>query len=241
LARAEKERDAALDEKSLLEQQLAGRERKEVSAPEATRIDAILADLESVTRERNDLAAELASIRASAPPEPSTPRRTRRTRERAPEVVADAPELITRCPQFLTEVVGLDPRLQGLLYAAGIGTYWQLAKLSDQELGEILAPADGEGPFNLEKIRAEALQLASETESVGRVWNGQKPDDFGPLLGNGAGYERQLYDAGICTYESLAETSIERLEKICPGTAARKPDYAQWVEEARARAEAGQG
>ena len=82
-------------------------------------------------------------------------------------------------------------------------------------------------------VKADALKLAEETNSVGRYWDGTPPDDFEKLEGIGEVFERRLYDAGICTFRALAEVSEERLQEICQAPDWRKPDYAAWVEQAR--------
>ena len=63
---------------------------------------------------------------------------------------------------------------------------------------------DENAVVDLAAIKADALRLANETDSAGRVWDGTPPDDFEILEGIGQIYERRLYSAGICSYESLA-------------------------------------
>lgn len=140
------------------------------------------------------------------------------TRTRAVQVVA--------CPQDLSAVEGIGPVFEQRLYDAGIGSYWSLAELPDQELGMFL---DAHTGVDLGAIKASAMQLATETDSEGRVWSGSPPDDFDALAGIGEVYERRLYEAGICTYEALAATSPERLAEICQAPPMQTPDYAAWV------------
>ena len=232
--------------------------------------DALLAELDQMSRERNELAAELAILRAGAPAEPSTakPRRERKKKEKpakpietdlgllpgaaaesgpapasATEPVATpvaaedsaAPATVSACPQPLSEVKGVDAILEQRLYAAGIGSYWSLAQLSDDELAGVLELGNTErAAIDLEDLRHDAARLARDTNTVGRRWNGTQPDDLERLDGLGPAHERRLYDAGICTYDALSASDPETLASICPGHAGHSPDYAHWIAQARA-------
>jgi predicted flap endonuclease-1-like 5' DNA nuclease len=46
-------------------------------------------------------------------------------------------------------------------------------------------------------------------------------------------YEGRLYDAGICTYQALADATVEQLTEICKAPAWRMPDYANWIAQAK--------
>ncbi len=140
----------------------------------------------------------------------------------------------SECPQDLAMTKGIGSVFEQRLYAAGIGTFWELANLTDDDFKRILELDDRQLlRVDFEAIRTDARRLAVETNSVGRVWQGAEPDDFEPLEGIGSVYERRLYEAGICTYEALANTPIERLMEICPPTKLRKPNYADWIAQAR--------
>lgn len=149
----------------------------------------------------------------------------------------DAPgseELRVACPQVLSRVHGVGAVYERKLYAAGIGSYWQLANMEKAELTRIFDAQDYQ-QVDIEAIRADALRLARETASLGRVWTGAATDDFKPLAGLGSVYEGRLYDAGICTYAALANATVEQLAEICRAPAWRTPDYASWIAEAQAR------
>jgi predicted flap endonuclease-1-like 5' DNA nuclease len=88
---------------------------------------------------------------------------------------------------------------------------------------------------NYDAIRAGAREWAEKTDSIGRLWDGTEPDDFEILEGIGDVYESRLYESGICTYETLAGTSEERLAEICRAPSFRQPNYAAWIETARAK------
>ncbi|GIV85283.1 MAG: hypothetical protein KatS3mg052_2290 [Candidatus Roseilinea sp.] len=141
------------------------------------------------------------------------------------------------CPQDLAMAKGIGAVFKQQLYAAGIGTFWELAHLADEAFKRILELDDSTLlRVDFGAVRADAQRLAIETNSVGRVWQGTAPDDLKLLKGIGSVYERKLYEAGICTYEALANTPIERLMKICPPNKLRQPDYAGWIAQARSLA-----
>jgi predicted flap endonuclease-1-like 5' DNA nuclease len=135
---------------------------------------------------------------------------------------------VVSCPQDLSTVPGVGPIFEERLYAAGIGSYWELAETSRDDLAAILGPESLVG-VDLEAVKAAAVQLAAQSHSIGRTWDGTPPDDFEVLPGIGEIYERRLYEAGVCTYEALAATSPERLAEICKAPPMRTPDYAAWI------------
>ena len=136
--------------------------------------------------------------------------------------------------QDLSDVKSIGSVFEQRLYAAGVGTFWELAHTTDDNLVRMLQLNDRQRiRIDFDEIRADAERLARETDSVGRMWEGAQPDDFEPLEGIGAVYEKRLYEAGICTYESLAALSVEDLTRICPPTRIRKPEYGDWISQAR--------
>ena len=136
------------------------------------------------------------------------------------------------CPQDLSRISGIGAVYETKLYAAGIGTYWELTEIADQDLVRVLEVQDFQA-VDIGAIKAAALKLAEETDSVGRYWDGTPPDDFEKLEGVGEVFERRLYDAGICTFSALAEVSVERLQEICQAPDWRRPDYAAWIAQAQ--------
>ncbi|MBU6360240.1 MAG: hypothetical protein KGS46_09465 [Chloroflexi bacterium] len=142
----------------------------------------------------------------------------------------------TACPQPLADVHGIGSVLSTRLYEAGIGTFWELAHASDDDLKKALRiTEDTLHQPNYAEIRASALRLAKETNSVGRTWSGNPPDDFEPLQGIGKAFEKRLYDAGICTYADLANTPIARLKEIIIGNRniVNEPDFQSWINQAK--------
>ncbi len=139
---------------------------------------------------------------------------------------------LVACPQDLSKVKGISSTYETRLYEAGIGTFWELANTDDAELSRILGIKDFQ-KVDLAAIKAAARSLAEETGTVGRGWSGTPPDDFEPLQGIGPVFEGRLYDAGICTYEALANATVEQLAEICKAPTWRMPDYAGWIAQAK--------
>ncbi len=139
---------------------------------------------------------------------------------------------LAACPQDLGRVKGIGSVYETKLYAAGIGTFWELANTDDAELRRILDIKDFQ-KVDLGAIKETARSLAEATGTVGLGWSGAQPDDFEPLQGIGPVFERRLYDAGICTYEALANATVEQLAEICKAPAWRVPDYASWIAQAK--------
>ncbi len=140
------------------------------------------------------------------------------------------------CPQDLSRVRGIGAVLESKLYAAGIGTFWELAGLNDEELGRILE-ADNIPDISLSSIKSSARHLAEDTGSTGLAWDGTPPDDLELLAGIGEIYERRLVEGGICTYRALATATVEELETITKPQGSARPDYASWIAQAKARAD----
>ncbi|MDQ1301610.1 MAG: hypothetical protein QG637_1532, partial [Chloroflexota bacterium] len=136
------------------------------------------------------------------------------------------------CPQDLAKVKGIGSVYETKLYEAGIGTFSELANTDEAELRRIFAIKEFQ-KVDLAALKANAQRLAEETQTVGRGWTGTPPDDFEPLQGIGPTFEGRLYDAGICTYQALADATVEQLAEICKAPAWRMPDYANWIAQAK--------
>jgi predicted flap endonuclease-1-like 5' DNA nuclease len=160
----------------------------------------------------------------------------------ASNVPEGATHRVASCPQHLSDIHGIGSAFETRLYAANIGTFWEVAVMSEDELARVLKVTDPTRlDVSLADVRGSALRLARETGTLGRVWSGEAPDDFEPYDGIGYHFEKRLYDAGICSHEALAQASVEQLENICtpadvqqrPGF--RKPDFQSWINQAKAR------
>lgn len=241
LAKAQGELDAAKQAKDLLEAQLAA--TKDALQARQVEFDKLQEQLTAVSAERDALKSAVEAQSTTSAAEISADERLRLIREHVKRVKEAAMRAAvesggevrsSECPQDLAMAKGIGAVFERRLYAAGIGTFWELANLTGDDLKHILELDDLQSlRIDLDKIRADAQRLAIETNSVGRVWQGAEADDFELLEGIGSAYERKLYEAGICTYEALANTPIERLMEICPPTKLRKPDYAGWIAQAR--------
>jgi predicted flap endonuclease-1-like 5' DNA nuclease len=149
-------------------------------------------------------------------------------------IIAGVQPQLTDRLQGLSGVKGIGRALRGRLYNAGIGTYWELATLPDDELRSILALSSTQlERIKLEDVRADAYSRARETDSVGHIWRGRSVDDFEPFNGIGAVFEERLYEAGIYTYEQLAGATVEQLAEICHAPEMNMPDYADWIAQAK--------
>ena len=208
---------------------------------------ALAAERDTAQAQVKSLEDELAALRATGSgPAPSsvaslaargTVAATSQSKTAAMEAAAAAgvETKSAACPQDLAEVTAIGSVFEQRLYAAGVGTYWELAQLTDDQFKTVLQLNERQlARMDFSAMRNDALRLAHETDSVGRVWGGAEPDDFEPLEGIGATYEKRLYAAGICTFEALANTPIEELMRLCPPTKLRKPDYELWIRQARA-------
>ena len=223
----------------------------EVGAPPA----GLLAEIDELNRERNALAAELAALKSVQPPVTTAGSRKRKGRPAEVELFPETPsvaapvateegettagtttEFSAKCPQHLSDVTGIGSVFEQRLYMAGVGSYWELAQLTDRTLAEVLElDLAQREQFDFAATRADATRLARETQSEGRKWSGDEPDDLEPLEGIGAAVEKRLYNAGICTFGALAAASEELLAEICPPTKFRGANYARWIEQARQR------
>lgn len=142
--------------------------------------------------------------------------------------------VVTAAFQDLATVYGIGATYEQRLYNAGVGTYWELSHLSDDDFVSMLQLGDlQQKAIDLDAIRSDARRLAVETDAVGALWEGETPDDFEPILGIGKVFEQRLYDAGIRSYRRLAAATAEELAAICQAHTAVAPDFAAWIEQAK--------
>ena len=147
--------------------------------------------------------------------------------------VARLPETTQAC-QDLATVHGIGVTYEQRLYQAGVGTFWELAHLGDEDFAQLLHLTKlQQRALDPNAIRAEAKGLAVETNTVGVLWDGEPPDDFELVKGIGKVFEQRLYDAGIRTYRALASATVEELADLCQGHAAVAPDFAAWITQAQ--------
>jgi chromosome segregation ATPase len=232
----------------------------ELASLRAARME-VEGDLNARIARVGELEAELAELRARPVAVPQPAKLTQAFEAAAPVTLMKADkgfaeaaaseagvEIVrTECPQHLSEIDGIGTVFEQRLFEYGIGTYFEVANLSDEEFRKALkldeiAKASKTGSkmlkIDLNAIRKDAMRLAKETGTLGRTWLGGQPDDFEPIDGIGHVFELRLYNAGICTYEALIKAGAARLAEIVqPPTSKRParfkaPDYEGWIEQA---------
>ncbi|MSU35443.1 MAG: hypothetical protein EXS36_10075 [Pedosphaera sp.] len=118
---------------------------------------ALLADLETVSRDRNELAAELAALKAATPPHPAVRRNSpkkpsgqARSGLTQPTLLPDEAlplrEVSAPGSQHLSEVDGIGPEFEKKLSDAGICTFTALARCTIEQLTEICPPSESGKP-----------------------------------------------------------------------------------------------
>ena len=156
------------------------------------------------------------------------------------------------CPQDLEQIQGIGRVYEQRLYAAGIGTFWEVGMVAQDELKSILEIQEFQD-VDLDAIQADALRLARETDAMGQTWDGSEPDDFEELEGIGPVLERRLYSAGICTYRGsrqrhnprapgrdlqgadLQSARLRRVDRGGEGPAARRKRLARSISDPQRR------
>jgi predicted flap endonuclease-1-like 5' DNA nuclease len=137
-----------------------------------------------------------------------------------------------RCPQDLTQLDGIGRVYAHRLYEAGIGTFWEVATSTDEDITAAIRHP-GMGPAELERIRQAALALARDTASEGRTWDGTVPDDLEALAGIGSVFAARLLEASICTYRQLANVPPERVPGLAEQLKVEVDELAGWISQAR--------
>jgi len=195
------------------------------------------AALKSKEDEIAALKAQMADLEAKAaavPPAPGVVDQ-KRVAARKQALVASATVEIksAACPQHLSDTKGVGQVYEQKLYAEGIGTFFELANTPDEELRRIFDIKEFQD-VDLGAMKADAIRLANETNSVGRVWDSSQPDDLAEVEGIGWTYEKRLYDAGICTFAALVKSTPEELERICGKNRIKPANFVSWIEQAQA-------
>lgn len=141
---------------------------------------------------------------------------------------------VTGQPQDLLEIDGITSVFERKLYREGIGTYWELAHLPDEDLTRILGLTSEQlAGLDLAALRTSARHKAEETSSVGRLWSAANAEDLARLEGVNTIYQQKLYKAGICSYAALANAAPEQLAEIIGSRKLEASDYQSWIDQAR--------
>jgi predicted flap endonuclease-1-like 5' DNA nuclease len=141
--------------------------------------------------------------------------------------------------QNLAAIRGIGPVFEQRLYDAGIGTFSQLAALSDPQVRAIIQPEDWQ-EYDYETWNEQSRAMAEKTGTVGATWNGIVPDDLSAIGGIGETYEQKLFDAGILTFGDLASASEELLQQIIQPEEWQALDLAGWIARAETLAQGDQ-
>jgi predicted flap endonuclease-1-like 5' DNA nuclease len=152
--------------------------------------------------------------------------------------------VVSSCPQHLSDIHGIGTVFESRLFAHGIGTFFEVAHLTNEDMTRMLEITDDMlKSVNFDGIRMDAMKLAEETQTVGRTWSGEEPDDFEPIDGIGHVFEKRLYDAGICTYEALLNTSEDKIMEIISRgkKMVTPPNIGYWMAQTKKLLEAKQG
>ena len=124
---------------------------------------------------------------------------------------------------------------------------------SDDTGSEATADADEQWAATLREIQAKH---ETELNTMRRALRTQKaryedlekqfeqfiathPDDLTAIRGIGHGYQWKLHDAGITTYERLANTTPKRLREILEVDSWRKLEPESWIEQAKVLVQRG--
>lgn len=135
-----------------------------------------------------------------------------------------------------------------VLLVAGIVAGWMVSRLvrrgysrRSSPLPSVAVPYPQEGTQEIsggQPQEAEPPEPApADAPAAGTEEAGEVQDDLTRILGIGPVYRRRLVDAGIRTYEQLAQTSPDRLREIVSIGGRRNVDTAHWVEQAAALAQ----
>ncbi len=199
-------------------------------------LEALQRTLDSVTAER-DAALAQAPAPAETAPEAAEATPSRVAAKTAPlqaALIFGVHPQTTAIVQDLAALRGIGPVYEQRMYDRGIGTYWEIANLTDEEFIEILKPSKAaQKHLDCAAVRADALRLARETYSMGFIWDGEAVDDLQRIEGIGQVMEQRLYDAGVRTFDQLASITLEQLETIIGDSEPFAPDFIDWVNQAR--------
>ena len=137
-------------------------------------------------------------------------------------------------PDELTKIRGIGEVYKRRLFAANIFTFHHVAT-SDIE---VLRRATQAAPnANVESWPSQAETLAQKYQRANASYSGPLPDNLQQIAGIGPYFAQQLYRNGICTYEQLADTSLEELKTIIPPSVlGRELNLQQVLDSARQKA-----
>jgi predicted flap endonuclease-1-like 5' DNA nuclease len=127
----------------------------------------------------------------------------------------------------LIDINGIGPIYQERLYAHGILTFDQLAAMSPERVRALVVADNAIGDVDTTSWIAEAQQLAGRP----------KRDPLIDIRGVGPVYEQRLLDAGIFTFEQVANMTVDEITAIIKPEAWQNVDIAAWIAEAKVLAQ----
>ena len=155
-------------------------------------------------------------------------------------------------PDDLVVIEGIGPKINEVLNAAGIRTYWRLWHTTPATLRGILAAAGPQYRIADPTTWPEQAALLAKGDRAGfdalvaRLIGGREPgaetvakatvhsaDDLSQIRGIGPSIAKALNAAGITTYEELAAQTPERLREIATPIAGPNVEVQVWIIRAR--------
>jgi predicted flap endonuclease-1-like 5' DNA nuclease len=144
-------------------------------------------------------------------------KRERRTRRR---------RVFNSARDRLQRIAGISADYEQRLWAAGILTFDQLSHRQVADIQRSLDLDDSaidvkswiDEAARLARLRAELVEYSFEADDPRRtittIVDEEEGDPLTEIYGIGPGYESRLYDAGIRTFDALAELSSEQVREI---------------------------
>jgi predicted flap endonuclease-1-like 5' DNA nuclease len=121
-------------------------------------------------------------------------------------------------PEELEKIIGIGEVYANRLKGAGVHTFGQLAQLTPEHVHEIINPEDWHN-----------IDSASWITQAGYLAN---PDQLEEIDGIGDVYAQRLNEAGIYTFEQLAQLSVDRIQEIISAEEWQKIEPESWIAQA---------
>lgn len=122
-------------------------------------------------------------------------------------------------PDELEKIVGVGEVYANRLKGAGVHSFGQLAQLTPEHVREIINPEDWHN-IEPESWITQAGYLAS-------------PDQLEEIDGIGDIYAQRLNEAGIYSFEQLAQSSVDRIQEIISAEGWQKIEPESWIAQAK--------
>ena len=146
----------------------------------------------------------------------------------------------------LTKVEGIGPKIAEALNNAGVTSFAQMASMTSQAIKDILTNSDGtfgnhdsttwpQQAAMAAEGRWDELQAWQDELDGGKVVTPAEPDDLTKIEGIGPKVCELLIQAGIPTFQKLAEATPESIKEILVGAEGMiaNMDPATWPDQAK--------